>query len=225
MHLVFIIFSLFFILFSFRQACLPLFGGSEGNSNHAHAKAFFTASLLYACANRTYGARGVNSVTSAQYQNMARYASHILVLVDLRGIEPLSENLLIQLSPGAGCLLCLFPLNAGIQALSESNRFLHDRLNGKTPMHVHHSNDAQSRFVVLPRGTGGHSETAALPTIEPRRVNNQAAKATELLSFIFLSLSSLRDYSALPAYHTSKSPSKPLQTHRRRHGRREYVCP
>ena len=30
-------------------------------------------------------------------------------LVEVRGVEPLSENLLIQLSPGAECLLELFP--------------------------------------------------------------------------------------------------------------------
>ena len=92
-------------------------------------------------------------------------------MVDLRGIEPLSENLLIQLSPGAEYLLELFSRRAGTQARCESNRFLHDRFNGKTPMHVHHSLDAQSRFVVLPRGTDG-PQTAALPIIEPRRVNN-----------------------------------------------------
>ena len=48
---------------------------------------------------------------------------------------------------------------------------MRDRFNGKPPMHVHHSFDAQSRLVVLPRGTGG-PQTAALPIIEPRRVNN-----------------------------------------------------
>ena len=92
-------------------------------------------------------------------------------MVDLRGVEPLSENLLIQLSPGAEYLLCLSRRRAGTQARCESNRFLHDRFNGKTPMHVHHSLDAQSRFVVLPRGTGDPQVTA-LPIIEPRRVNN-----------------------------------------------------
>ena len=59
-------------------------------------------------------------------------------MVELRGIEPLSENLLIQLSPGAGRLLDLFSYDADEQASEESNRFLHDRFNDKTPMHVHH---------------------------------------------------------------------------------------
>ena len=61
-----------------------------------------------------------------------------LFLVEVRGVEPLSENLLIQLSPGAECLLELFPRRAGIQARQESNRFMRDRLNDKRPMHVHH---------------------------------------------------------------------------------------
>ena len=59
-------------------------------------------------------------------------------LVEVRGVEPLSENLLIQLSPGAECLLELFSRRAGIQARQESNRFMRDQLNGKPPMHVHH---------------------------------------------------------------------------------------
>ena len=59
-------------------------------------------------------------------------------MVELRGVEPLSENLLIQLSPGAECLLKLFPQRADIQARQGSNRFVRDRLNGKSPMHVHH---------------------------------------------------------------------------------------
>ena len=59
-------------------------------------------------------------------------------LVEVRGIEPLSENLLIQLSPGAGCLLELFLGRAGTQARSRSNRFMRDRFNGKPPMHGHH---------------------------------------------------------------------------------------
>ena len=59
-------------------------------------------------------------------------------MVEVRGVEPLSENLLIQLSPGAECLLELFSRRAGIQVRQESNRFVRDRLNDKPPMHVHH---------------------------------------------------------------------------------------
>ena len=59
-------------------------------------------------------------------------------MVEVRGVEPLSENLLIQLSPGAGRLLDLFLSRAGVQAQMRSNRFVHDRFNGKPPMHVHH---------------------------------------------------------------------------------------
>ena len=73
----------------------------------------------------------------------------------------------------SGCRVSftLFDARAGTQARSSSNRFLRDRFNGKPPMHVHHFHDVQSRFVVLPRGTGDPQVTA-LPIIEPRGVNN-----------------------------------------------------
>ena len=88
-------------------------------------------------------------------------------MVEVRGLEPLSENLLIQLSPGAGHLLDLFRTCAGAQAQVWSNRFLRDRFNGKTPMHGHHCFDAQSRVVVLSGGTGDPQVTA-LPSLAPR---------------------------------------------------------
>ena len=87
-------------------------------------------------------------------------------MVEVGGVEPPSENLLIQLSPGAGCLLELFLGRAGTQARSRSNRFMRDRFNGKPPMHGHHEHDAQSRVVVLSGGTGG-PQTAALPLLSP----------------------------------------------------------
>ena len=90
-------------------------------------------------------------------------------MVEVGGVEPPSENLLIQLSPGAGCLLELFLGRAGTQARSRSNRFVRDRFNGKPPMHVHHCHDVQSRFVVLPRGTGDPQVTA-LPVLRPKGV-------------------------------------------------------
>ena len=43
---------------------------------------------------------------------------------------------------------------------------MRDRFNGKPPMHVHHCHDVQSRFVVLPRGTGDPQVTA-LPIDAP----------------------------------------------------------
>ena len=65
----------------------------------------------------------------------------------------------------------LFASIADSQAIDTSNRFMHDGLNGKRPMHVHHCHHAQSEFVVLLGGTGG-PQTAALLIIEPRGVNN-----------------------------------------------------
>ena len=132
-------------------------------------------------------------------------------MVEVRGIEPLSENLLIQLSPGAGHLLDLFLTCAGAQAQMRSNRFVRDRFNGKPPMHVHHCHDVQSRFVVLPRGTGDPQVTA-LPSLAPRG-QRLGSHSNCIVVVYFFSLSSLRDYSALPAYCTLKSPSKPLHPH------------
>ena len=83
-------------------------------------------------------------------------------MVDPRGIEPLSENLLIGPSPSAVRYLD-FPSGAvnGQTSLSGSH-FLRDRFNGETPMHVHRSNDAQSEVAILLGGTGGLCHGTAL---------------------------------------------------------------
>ena len=78
------------------------------------------------------------SQPSPTAKQKAPHEGVLFVLVEVRGIEPLSENLLIQLSPGAGRLLELFLGRADAQARSKSNRFMRDRFNGKPPMHVHH---------------------------------------------------------------------------------------
>ena len=75
--------------------------------------------------------------------------------MEARGVEPLSENLLIQLSPSAVRLLA-FPLSGGDGQPSDSgSHFLRDRFNGETPMHVHRLLDAQSEAAILLGGTGG----------------------------------------------------------------------
>ena len=59
------------------------------------------------------------------------------VLVDLRGIEPLSEHSFIQPSPRTVAHL-KFPFEStGRQVLSLGSTFLHDRLKCERPMHVH----------------------------------------------------------------------------------------
>ena len=76
-------------------------------------------------------------------------------LVEMRGIEPLSENLLIQLSPSAFRLL-EFPLtHGGGQPYVAGSHFMRDALNGERRVHVHRSNDAQSEVAILLGGTGG----------------------------------------------------------------------
>ena len=58
-------------------------------------------------------------------------------LVEARGVEPLSENPSIQLSPGALCHLNFPSVNAGTQALILGSHFMRDLFNGERQMHVH----------------------------------------------------------------------------------------
>ena len=83
-------------------------------------------------------------------------------MVEARGVEPLSENLLIQLSPSASRLLGFPARDGGGQPACLGSHFLRDRFNGEPPMHVHRLHDAQSRAAILSGGTGGIN-AAALP--------------------------------------------------------------
>ena len=58
-------------------------------------------------------------------------------LVEARGVEPLSENPSIQLSPGALCRLEFPAVSAGTQALTLGSHFMRDPFNGEKRMHVH----------------------------------------------------------------------------------------
>ena len=76
-------------------------------------------------------------------------------MVEARGVEPLSENLLIQPSTSVVYLL-EFPLCAADkQASPAGSFFLLDRLKSKPPMQVHRSFDAQRGVAILSAGTGG----------------------------------------------------------------------
>ena len=86
----------------------------------------------------------------------------LLFLVDPRGVEPLSENLLIQLSPGAVCFLKFPSFAVNRQTSTSGSHFLRGRLNGERPTHVHRLLDALSEAAILLGGTGGIS-AAALP--------------------------------------------------------------
>ena len=61
----------------------------------------------------------------------------LFVLVEARGVEPLSENPSIQLSPGALCRLEFPAVSAGTQALTLGSHFMRDPFNGERRMHVH----------------------------------------------------------------------------------------
>ena len=77
------------------------------------------------------------------------------LLVEARGIEPLSENLLIQLSPSAFRLLEFPLMHGGGQPYLAGSHFMRDGLNGERPVHVHRLHDAQSEVAILLGGTGG----------------------------------------------------------------------
>ena len=94
-----------------------------------------------------------------------------LYLVEMMGIEPMSENPLTQPSPWAVCYL-EFPLTgASRHAPVQGSPFFHDRFKSERSVHVHHLHHVQATVVVLRRGTGDPQVTA-LPIIDPRRVNN-----------------------------------------------------
>ena len=106
-------------------------------------------------------ARGGSHLSTKQRRRRTD-VRHLLCLVDPRGIEPLSENLLIPLSPGAVRYLN-FPSKAvNGQTSSLGSHFLRDRLNGEPSVHGLRSFDAQSEAAKLLGGTGGIS-AAALP--------------------------------------------------------------
>ena len=85
-------------------------------------------------------------------------------LVEMRRIEPLSENPSTRLSSWTVCYLEFPSGSANRHAIPSGSPFLHDRLKCERPMHVHHSNDAQSEAVVLIGGTGDPQVTA-LPSL------------------------------------------------------------
>ena len=88
----------------------------------------------------------------------------LFFLVEMRRIELLSENPSTQLSSWTVCYLEFPSGSANRHAIPSGSPFLHDRLKCERPMHVHHSNDAQSEAVVLIGGTGDPQVTA-LPSL------------------------------------------------------------
>ena len=75
--------------------------------------------------------------------------------MDPRGVEPLSENLLIQPSPSAVRYLD-FPLRVvNGQTARLGSHFLRGKFNGELLAHVHRYLDAQSEVAILLGGTGG----------------------------------------------------------------------
>jgi len=79
----------------------------------------------------------------------------LFFLVEARGVEPLSENLLIQLSPSAFRLLDFPLIGGGGQPSLAGSHLMRDALDGERRVHVHRLLDAQSRAAILSGGTGG----------------------------------------------------------------------
>ena len=83
-------------------------------------------------------------------------------MVEARGVEPLSENPLIQLSTSVFCFLD-FPLrDVNRQTSCLGSLLVRDRYKSKLSVHVHRWNDAQPKAAILFGGTGGII-AAALP--------------------------------------------------------------
>ena len=79
-----------------------------------------------------------NPFDSLQIKSKRHPLGCLLLLVEAGGIEPPSENLLIQLSPG-GVYLQIFPYqSADRQALCTGSRFVCDLLNGIREVHIYH---------------------------------------------------------------------------------------
>ena len=90
------------------------------------------------------------------YANNKREAeASLLLLVDLRGVEPLSENRSMRLSPGASSDQISLWTTSDAKSDTGSH-FVRDRLNGEPPMHGH-------RYMTLSLGSRySQGERAAL---------------------------------------------------------------
>ena len=124
--------------------------------------------------------------------------------MDPRRIELLSENPFIGLSSWIVYDL-KFPSGVGHrQPTPVSSPFLHDRYKCELPMHVHHYMTLRPRSWSSP-GERAAKEPQHCLIRQPVRQNCQR---------LILRLSLFRDCSARHAYPTSRSPSKPLRTHK-----------
>ena len=74
-------------------------------------------------------------------------------VVEARGIEPLSENLFTQLSPGASHHLNLPRTGAEGQAPDWGSTLVHGSVKCERAAHVHRSIDARAGAAILPRRT------------------------------------------------------------------------
>ena len=104
-----------------------------------------------------------------QFKNKEHSQECSLFLVEMRGVEPLSENRSMRLSPGASP--DQISLGTTSDARSDTgSHFLRDRLNGEPPMHGHRymTFSLGSRYS---RGERAALLAAALPIRQPEQLD------------------------------------------------------
>ncbi len=101
-----------------------------------------------------------SSVQRSPPKEKGAHKALLFPLVEMMGIEPMSENPLIKPSPWAVCYLEFPVKSANRHAPYPGSPFVLDRLKSEPPMQVHRSFDAQSSVAVLRGGTGDPQVTA-----------------------------------------------------------------
>ncbi len=98
---------------------------------------------------------GISFLIENTHRNHITRCSYVLVMVEMRGVEPLSENRSMRLSPGAASDW-ISPSSVSGAKPTAGSHFVRDRFNGETPMHGH-------RYMTLRRGSRSSlGERAAL---------------------------------------------------------------
>ena len=129
------------------------------------------AQILGVISKRGFEIRvGSTPVTTRLHQTEQahRFAARLFCLVEMMGIEPMSENPLTKPSSWTVCYLEFPSRSTNRHVLRSGSPFVLDRLKGEPPMQVHCSDDVQSVAAVLNGGTGDPQVTA-LPSFTPKR--------------------------------------------------------
>ena len=104
-------------------------------------------------------------------------------MVEMRGVEPLSENPSVRLSSWAVCYLAFPAGGANRHAPSLGSPFVPDRFKGEKPMQVHHSSHALTKVVVPFGRTGGPQ--AAAPLIQHPKALKSGGQSNSVVVVCF----------------------------------------